>query len=291
MENTRSARSYSHKQSGRSHKPHHHRQRRDTNIAYQIIGESSRRLAKISRFTLLLLAFFGGGLMTVGAYFGLMLSGAVDVAPMQNLALGFGVSVGLFLVVSSNSILFTEANVFVPANLYTGSLGQSFSRLGLFWIFALIGNFLGAVAISWLIAHAHGFSSSATVFLKEIAQSRLQHKANGEAFGFLNLVVSGVMANWVIGFSVMYSIFNRAAMGKILIMFVAATLVVVANFQFFPLNIAYFSLHKALGDQTSWLSLFTYDLVPVAIGNLLGAAFFVSLPLLFQTQRFGQRGK
>lgn len=289
MENTKSARSYAHKHSGRSHKPHQ-RHQRDNSMAYQIIAESSRRLNKISRFTLFLLAFFGGGLMTVGAYFGLMLSGAVEAAPLQNLALGFGVSAGLFLVVSSNSVLFTEANVMVPANLYTTSVGNAFSRLAIFWIIALVGNMLGATFVSWLIAHAQGFSSSGAVFLKEIAQSRLQHKANGDAFSMLSLMLSGIMANWVIGFSVMFAIFNRAAMGKVLILFVASTLIVVTNFQWFPLNVAYFSLHKALGDQTSWLSLFTYDLAPVAIGNLIGAAFFVSLPLLFQSQRFKYRG-
>lgn len=286
----------SRKSSGHSHTPRpqhkpHNRFKREHSVAQEIMYHSSRRLAKISRFGLLMLAFFGGGLMTLGVYFGVVLSGGLNSAALESLSLALGISTGLFLVVSSNSILFTEANVMVPANLYTNTIGQAFSRLTLFWLLAFIGNILGAWFISWIINYSIGFSSTAAEYLKEMALTKLQHKANGNVLGMFDLILSGIMANWVIAFSVLYAIYNRAAMGKIMILFVTSALIIAANFQYFPLNTSVFSLFHVLGEGPGWMQILVYNLLPVAIGNLIGAAFFVSLPLLLQSQRPQQRGQ
>ncbi len=293
MDNSRTPRAPAPKPIGQNQRSQHRPQnrfKREHSVAQEIMYHSSRRLTKISRFGLLILAFFGGGLMTLGVYFGVMLSGGLDSAALECLSLALGVSTGLFLVVSSNSIFFTEAHVMVPSNLYTNTIGQAFSRLMLFWLLAFIGNVLGAWFISWLINYSHGFSTTGALFLKQMALTKLQHKANGDAFGMFDLILSGIMANWVIAFSVMYAIYNRAAMGKIMIMFVTSALIIAANFQYFPLNTSIFSLYHALGEGPSWMQILTYNLLPVAIGNLIGAAFFVSLPLLLQSQR-PQRGQ
>ena len=129
--------------SGGGNRPQHRRHPRpSTNIAVEIIHNGTRRIGSASKLGLYILAVLGGGLMALSAFFALQVAGAIENPLGQQIALTFGFTAGLFLVLASNSVLFTEANILVPANLYGVKIGSGFLRLFLFWIFAWLGNYV-----------------------------------------------------------------------------------------------------------------------------------------------------
>lgn len=252
----------------------------------EVVTHASRRLSHHSAFGMFLLAFFGGGLITIGAFFGMTLASTAATTAMQIFLLTIGIATGLFIVVGLNAILFTEPNVIMPSNLYNTSVGQGFGRLFQFWLIAWFGNFFGAWAFAWIIKFATSYSPQSISFLQTFVTERLLQTAHGSSMGYVETFFSAMLGNWVLGFALIYAVYNRAAVGKLFILMFTVGLVVATNLQFFPLNLAYFSiLNTSSLVQQSWFDIIVNNLIPVSIGNLVGGAFFVSLPLLFQTHR------
>lgn len=257
----------------------------------ELVNHASRRLAHLSTAGLLFLAILGGGLITIGTLFGAMLAHTATSFVLQSVLLSLGIATSLFIVVGLNVVLFTEPNIIVPANLYNTTVKQGFGRLLWFWLLAYVGNFLGAIAFAWLIKFSHALSPESVSFIKDTMMTRLTQSPMGGELGFFNLFISAVLANWVLGFAMMYSVYNRAAIGKIFIFIVAVSMVVTSNLQFSPFNMSYFAILKTMADGPGWFQLIANNIVPVSIGNLFGGAFLVSLPLLIQAKRRTQRAK
>ena len=74
-----------------------------------------RRLQSLSVLQILVLAMMGGGFVTVGALFSVLLAVAVTTPGVERLVEGLGFSAGFFFVILSDAVLFTEANVVLPA--------------------------------------------------------------------------------------------------------------------------------------------------------------------------------
>jgi formate transporter len=90
----------------------------------------------------LALAVLAGAFITSGALFSVLLATGASTEGTARLLEGFGFSAGFFFVVLSGAVLFTEANVVLPAVL----LGQRRVAAGVarFWVLAFVGNLAGA---------------------------------------------------------------------------------------------------------------------------------------------------
>lgn len=261
------------------------------NPVQELINHASRRLSNLSSVGLLFLSILGGGLITLGTLFGATLAHTATSFVLQSVLLSLGIATSLFIVVGLNVVLFTEPNIIVPANLYNTTVKQGFGRLLWFWLLAYIGNFLGALIFAWLIKFSHALSADAVSFINDTMMARLSQSPAGAELGFFNVFISAVLANWVLGFALMYSVYNRAAIGKIFIFVVAVSMVVTSNLQFSVFNLSYFAILKTMADGPSWFQLVVDNLMPVSIGNLFGGAFLVSLPLLIQNKRKASRAR
>lgn len=268
--------------SGGGHRPPHRRHGRpSSNIAAEIIHNGSRRIGNASRIGLFLLALLAGGLMTIAALVAVQLGGAIENPVWQQVALSFGFTAGLFLILASNSVLFTEVNILVPANLYGVKIGTGFIRLFLFWLIAWIGNFLGVfVAIGLLKLVGTDLTAQAS-FVKTLTDQKFLLMTSG----IFPLFISGVLANWVMGIATFFATYNRVAMGKVLCLFLGVMVISVANFQYFPINAALLGVASLNDPSLSLWHLLVNHLVPISLGNLVGGAFLVSVPLLLQVKR------
>jgi len=267
--------------SGGNRPPHRRHGRPSSNIAAEIIHNGSRRIGTASRVGLFLLALLAGGLMTVAAVVAVQLGGAIENPVWQQVALSFGFTAGLFLVLASNSVLFTEVNILVPANLYGVKIGSGFIRLFLFWLIAWIGNYFGVCAAIGLLKLAGTQITAQAAFVKRLTDQKLLLMTSG----VVPLFVSGLLANWVMGIATFFATYNRVAMGKILCLFLGVMLVSVANFQYFPINAALLSVASLNDSSLNMWPILVDFLVPVSLGNLVGGAFLVSVPLLLQVRR------
>lgn len=233
----------------------------------------------------LILALMGGLLISAGALFSLLLSAGVDAQGPKLLLTGLGFSTGFFFVVLSHSVLFTEANVMLPARMLQCQGRTHYLRLAQFWAIAVVGNLLGAWLFGQgvnLAAPLHGETLNE---LTHLSEKKLEFARENTAGSWFQALLSGIFANWLVGMAAFFALMGRTIVGKFVPVFLAVTLFVAANFQHSPANAGYFGLLMPTGSGPGWTTAIAWNLLPVAIGNIIGATLLVAIPF---TLAFGR---
>lgn len=233
----------------------------------------------------LVLSMLAGGFITLGALFSVLVASGTTNEGLIRLLEGFGFSVGFFLVILSGALLFTEVNVEMPATLFGGNLrtlGGSVARL---WALAALGNMLGALITGWAITQAEVFTPGVRELLTEITASKMRYLEIGGVEGWLRAVLSGALANWMVGMAAFVSVMGRTIIGKYVPIFLIVTAFVATGFMHSPANMAYFSIGNPIGIGPSWGDGLLWSILPAAIGNILGAFFLVALPFWYVSRR------
>jgi formate transporter len=244
-----------------------------------------RRISTLSAVQVLVLGAIGGGFITMGALFSVLLGAAVHSAGPQRLLEGLGFSAGFFFVILSEAVLFTEANVALPATLLRRSCEAPGRRVMRFWALAWAGNLLGALVTGLLVHVAQRYPSDVTNLLGELVKRKMSYRALGGAGEWGKLILSGVLANWLVGMAAFFAVMGRTLFGKYIPVFLAVTLFVSANFQHSPANMGYFSLIMPSGHGPGWAAALWWNVIPVGIGNIIGGSLLVVLPFWFALQR------
>jgi formate transporter len=253
------------------------------------LGEhGTRRVTGMTAPQILVLGALAGGFITMGALFSLLLGSAVEAEGPKRLLEGFGFATGFFFVILSSAILFTEANVTMPSTVLAArSPGRQIAR---FWILAVIGNLLGAVLISGLIVLAQDYGPNVEALLDEIIEAKLSWREEGGVGSWLRIVLSGMLANWLVGMAAFFAIMARTIIGKYIPILLAVTLFVSANLQHSPANMGYFSLAEWMGSGPGVDVALSWNILPAGIGNLIGGTLFVVLPLWYGLSLRERRG-
>ena len=235
-----------------------------------------------------ILALMAGGFITAGALFSVLLSVGFEGAGAILLIEGFGFSTGFFFVVLSEAALFTEANVVMPATLLAG--GSRASRVVRFWLLAWIGNFAGALLVGWLIRLSQGYSPAFEGILAEIVATKMRYQAVGGASSWFQVVLSGVLANWLVGMAAFFATMGRTIIGKYIPVFLAVTMFVAAGFQHSPANMGFFAISISGGGGPGWLDAMAWSIIPAGLGNMMGGTLLVALPFWWLHEHRGRDG-
>ncbi|MFP3915230.1 MAG: formate/nitrite transporter family protein [Actinomycetota bacterium] len=248
--------------------------------AGRVIAEMARvgrdRIHSTATWGVLTLGALGGGFITAGALLSVLLASGIGASGPRMLAQGFGFSTGFFFVVLSEAALFTEANVVMPATLMTGIAPAA--RVVRFWGLALMGNLAGSVVLGSLIRLAHTYDPAVNALLAELITHKMAFRSIGGVGGWTSAVLSGVLANWLVGMAAFFATMGRTIVGRYIPVLLAVTTFVAAGFQHSPANIGYFSLAMAAGGGPGWGPAILWNLVPAGIGNVLGGTLLVALP-------------
>jgi formate/nitrite transporter FocA (FNT family) len=250
-----------------------------------VIQELSRyglhRILVTSIPQIMVLSVMGGGFITMGALFSVLLSEEVEALGPRYLLQGFGFSAGFFFVILSGAILFTEANVVLPSTLLQQHPRPLMGRLMLFWMLALIGNFVGTLVTSWLISRAQVYPPEMQQTLEAFVAKKTYYHSVGTTTAWFQAMLSGVLANWMVGMAAFFATMGRTIIGKYIPVLLAVTLFCAANFQHSVANMAYFGLISAEGKGPGWWDAMVWNIIPVGIGNMIGGAFLVAIPFSF----------
>jgi formate transporter len=199
-----------------------------------------------------------------------LLSSGVETEGLRHLLAGFAFSTGFFFVVLSEAVLFTEANVVLPTTLLQDR--TAWQRVLRFWAIAWVGNLLGAWLFGTLIAVAQGYGPETLANLSEIVARKLSYRDIGGAGSWWRLVLSGVLANWLVGMAAFFAVMGRTIVGKYIPVMLAVTLFVSAGFQHSPANMGYFGLAGPMGLGPGWGEALAWNLLPAGLGNMIGGA-------------------
>jgi len=237
------------------------------------------RIEELSSIKILILGIMAGAFITAGALFSVLLASGFDSYGPRVLVEGLGFSTGFFFVILAEAALFTEANVAMPATLFQGA--SPTGRVLRFWGLAILGNLIGAILTGWLIQFAQVYSADFDALLAEIVATKMSYREIGGVEGWGKIILSGMLANWLVGMAAFFATMGRTIIGKYIPVLLAVSLFVTAGFQHSPANMGYFSLSIAGGGGPGWGQAIVWNLIPAGIGNVIGGTLFVALPFWF----------
>jgi formate transporter len=252
-------------------------------VVAEMAAHGTRRLQTLSAVQILVLAMMGGAFVTVGALFSVLLAVGISSPGAERLVEGLGFSAGFFFVILSDAVLFTEANVVLPATILRGrrSSAARLATVARFWALAWASNLAGAVIVGYAIHLAQHYPPNVNVLLGQIVASKMAYRGVGGVGAWWQVVLSGVLANWLVGMAAFFSVMGRSIIGKYIPVFLAVTLFVAANFQHSPANMGFFSLVIPTGHGPGWAAALGWSVIPAGIGNMAGGAFLVALPFWY----------
>ncbi len=255
-----------------------------SSLISEVYYAGSRRLNRVTNLELFLLAILSGAFMCAATLFSLLLASETTTAGAAILLGGLGLTAGLLLVTLAKGALFSEANIYVPANFYQLTIVKGTLRLFRFWLITWIGNFIGALLFAFLIYLCQEYSVAFKQILTNLVATKLTHP-NGSLRGMGELIISGMLANWLIALVTFFSFASRNLFNQFIILFLILSLIYATNLQYFPINLGYFSLATFLATPVGLFRAVFYNLIPVSLGNILGAALLVGCPLLFLSRK------
>lgn len=217
-----------------------------------------------------------GGYIFLGTLFS-SLSAAwfyVDQPGVARLLGAFTFSIGLILIVLLGAELFTGSNLVLGLGLYEGTvtLPQAARTWGLCWC----GNLLGIGVLSLLFTGAGAGRELMASYLALTVPGKL-------ALPWYQLVLRGALCNLCVCLGVLAGLKLKSECARIFTVMLCVALFVLCGLEHSVANMASFTLYALLVD-TAHLAGMAWNLLWVTLGNLLGGAVLLALPLWYSAQ-------
>lgn len=249
-----------------------------------IDGMNDKALDKLgmyneSKMKYLVASILAGAYIGVGAIVLFFMGGPLYAAdsPFVNLITGITFGVALVIVIWGGSELFTS-NVMIMAFSALSKV-TTWKDTMILWFWCYLGNLIGAIMFSYLIFFSGILSD---ISMEGFTVATATDKMND---GFINLLVQGILCNWLVCLAVWTSARAKGDAAKLVLVFVLIFAFVAAGFEHSIANMSILGialLHSSV--ETVTVSGFIYNLIPVTIGNIIGGALFVSAIYYYLSQ-------
>jgi formate/nitrite transporter len=234
---------------------------------------SEKKGAQTPRTTLVM-GFAAGALIGIGALLMTCVGGASPTLAMNDPGMSallkgaIGLPAGLTMVILTGAELFT-GNVFVMLSGWLS--GRATERqVARSWALSYVGNFVGAVFMAYMACAA---MTAATPAASAAAVGIATAKAS---LPFAAAFVKGVLCNWLVCLAVWGTMATTSVAGKVLAIFWPITTFVALGFEHSVANMFLIPHGMLLGANVSWAQMMTGNIIPVTLGNIVGAAVFVA---------------
>ena len=188
-------------------------------------------------------------------------------------------SAALILIVLLGGELFTGCNLVMGVSLYEGSATPGTALR--VWIMAYVGNLIGILALCLLLAGSGASSDLLSAYLSLCVPAKL-------AAPWYMLLLRGVLCNFLVCVGVFAGFRLQSECGKVIAITLAITTFVLAGLEHSIANMAYFVLYALLVPGGASFALL-WNLLWVTLGNLLGGAVLLGLPLWYAADAPQQR--
>lgn len=257
-------------------------------VASSIAKKVMPQKAHYSLLKMFLLAIAAGAFVAFGAHSCLtVMTGTLNISwGIAKLIGGVVFSTGLMMVVLTGAELFT-GNVLMTFSLFEKKI--TLFELLKNWLVVYLGNFTGAIIIASLV-FLTGASKNCNNALGVMSLSSATAKVN---LTFIQAFTSGILCNWLVCLAVWMAACSRRIIGKIFAIFFPIMIFVasgyehcVANMFFIPEGIFTKTLPEVVNisniapellQNLTWQGFVVNNLIPVTLGNVLGAVLFVVL--------------
>lgn len=258
-------------------------------VAHELAEQVMPAKANFRKSKTFVLAIAAGALIAFGAQVSL----TVMTGTAENLSWGIAKLVGAMTFATGLMMV-----VLTGAELFTGNVMMTFSviekrtsflKLLRNWTIVYIGNFVGSLLLALLIYYS-GCSHNSHEALGVLSLTTAYQKVN---LTWVEAFTRGILCNWLVCLAIWMASSSRFVIGKIFAIFFPIMTFVASGYEhsianMFFLTNGLFAKHTASIVAASGLtaqqlatlnikSIFTSNLIPVTIGNMVGAIVFVVL--------------
>lgn len=248
------------------------------------VGVKKANLSVINQFILGLLA---GAFIAFGAQASNIATHTITDISTAKLIGGLIFPAGLMMVIMAGAELFTGNSLMIIS-----LVKRKITLLQLLrsWLVVYFGNLSGSLLIALLISWSGQLNYSSGL----LGGFTLKAAAGKISLSFIQAFVLGILCNWLVCLAVWMSFGANDGISKAVCIFFPIWLFVasgfehsIANMYYIPAGILakcnslYVSKALELGasqsaiDSLNWCSMFTNNLLPVTLGNILGGAGLV----------------
>lgn len=222
----------------------------------------------------LALGFTAGALIGFGALLTTCVGGASPALAAANPGLcsflkgAVGLPVGLFMVVVTGAELYT-GNVFVMlSGLLNGKVGAG--DLAKNWAASWTANLVGSLFLAWLaFAAKTALAGSAATAAVGIATAKA-------TLPFGVAVARGILCNWLVCLGVWGAMSSNSTMGKAIAIWLPISTFITLGFEHSVANMFLIPHGMLYGADISVSQFLLGNILPVTLGNTIGAALFVA---------------
>jgi len=272
-------------------------------------GETGTYKAGLKTRDLFLRGFLAGAFIAIGGILATVCStgivasaSAIKDAPQ----LAFGVSsagfgqlimgavfpVGMIITILTGAELFTGDALLTPIAAFTSKF--VWKRVLDQWIWVYLGNLIGSVVFAYFCANgpfvSFGINASTGATTATVTAFGTQAIAIATAktgyvgmMGFYSAFLKGIIGNWLVNLAILFGMCADDVPGKVFgIWFPVMALISggfeysVANMYFIPAGIMIAGVTNTV-TTVNWINLWTANLIPVTLGNIVGGLFFAGL--------------
>lgn len=273
-------------------------------------GDAGKYKTGLPSWNMVLRGFFSGAFIAMGAGLATVCSTGIQgnaaavaagfvnagfAAPgIQQLVLGAVFPVGLIITILTGAELFTGDAMLAPVAAFIHKVSWA-SVLNL-WVWVYIGNLIGSIVWAYIMTYGPYTSVSTTGAITasgfglravQIALAKVSYFGTA---GLWSAFLKGIGCNWLVNLAVLLGICADDLIGKFfgiwfpIMAFVSSGLEhSVANMMFIPaglMTMPYLTDAQKVGmnlDPLNWVTMWTNNLIPVTLGNIVGGMVFVGL--------------
>lgn len=257
-------------------------------IAESTINAGIRK-ANMTATTQFILGIPAGAFIAFGAEAANMATHTITDTATAKLIGGLIFPAGLMLVIMAGAELFTGNNLMVVA---LAERKITLTQLLRSWLVVYAGNLAGGVIVAYLVAWSGQWDYTGGM----LGGITVKAAAGKISLSFVKGVALGILCNWLVCLAVWSATGAKDGISKAVCIFFPIWLFVASGFEHSVANMYYITagiiakcnpsyVMKAIEsgathagiDALNWAAMFTRNLLPVTLGNIIGGAGFVGL--------------
>lgn len=251
------------------------------------------RKANLSTSAKFLLGILAGAFIAFGSQAANLITHTMTDAASAKFTAGLIFPAGLIMVIMAGAELFTGNCLMI---ISFAERRITFTKLLSSWLVVYVGNLFGSVIVAYLVSLSGQWNITGGL----LGGLTLKTAAAKISLSFTEAVMLGVLCNWLVCLAVWMSFGAKDGISKAACIFFPIWVFIasgfehsIANMYYIPAGILakfnplYVNKALALGasqagiDSLNVLRMFTRNLIPVTIGNIIGGCIFVGLAYWF----------
>ena len=243
-----------------------------------LTGDVGKYKANLGVPNFLVRGFMGGMFIAMGATLATVCSTGPETTmgpSFKAMVAGAVFPVGLVMIVITGMSLFTGDTMLIPMAVFQRK--TTWQEMSWAWLWVYAGNFAGSLFWAYLMfwgpfrksgmAELSVFGQSAVA----IAQSKVLPYAAAGGAGLSSAFAKGIACNILVNLAILLGISAENTSGKVLGMWFPIMAFVACGFEHSVANMYFVPAGIMLGAGVTWPQFLKWNLLPVTLGNILGA--------------------